>query len=114
MHRLAGSTAGWSRWSGELENGEVVEIFTSKAEGAGPSRDWLAFVASPRAKTKIKQWFAKERREEAIEAGKDAITRRRAAPGCRCSGWSPPTRWRALARELRLPRRLSALYAAVG
>ena len=58
-----------------LESGDVVEIFTSKAEGAGPSRDWLAFVASPRAKTKIKQWFAKERREEAIEAGKDAIAR---------------------------------------
>ncbi|HTI21062.1 MAG TPA: bifunctional (p)ppGpp synthetase/guanosine-3',5'-bis(diphosphate) 3'-pyrophosphohydrolase, partial [Kutzneria sp.] len=59
----------------KLENGEVVEIFTSKAEGAGPSRDWLAFVASPRAKAKIKQWFAKERREEAIEAGKESIAK---------------------------------------
>ncbi|MDT7742647.1 MAG: diphosphokinase / guanosine-3,5-bis(diphosphate) 3-diphosphatase, partial [Actinomycetota bacterium] len=59
----------------QLENGEVVEIFTSKAEGAGPSRDWLGFVGSPRAKQKIKQWFAKERREEAIEGGKEAITR---------------------------------------
>ena len=58
-----------------LESGDVVEIFTSKAETAGPSRDWLAFAASPRAKTKIKHWFAKERREEAIEVGKDAITR---------------------------------------
>ncbi|GAA3430951.1 hypothetical protein GCM10018954_005520 [Kutzneria kofuensis] len=59
----------------KLENGEVVEIFTSKAEGAGPSRDWLAFAASPRARAKIKQWFAKERREEAIEAGKESIAK---------------------------------------
>ena len=43
----------------KLESGDFVEIFTSKAESAGPSRDWLAFVASPRAKTKIRQWFAK-------------------------------------------------------
>jgi guanosine-3',5'-bis(diphosphate) 3'-pyrophosphohydrolase len=59
----------------KLENGEVVEVFTSKATTAGPSRDWQQFVVSPRAKTKIRQWFAKERREEALETGKDAITR---------------------------------------
>ena len=58
-----------------LDNGDVVEIFTSKAEGAGPSRDWVTFVASPRAKSKIKGWFSKERREEAVETGKDAIVR---------------------------------------
>jgi GTP pyrophosphokinase len=58
-----------------LENGDVVEIFTTKADGAGPSRDWLSFVQSPRARTKIKAWFSKERREEAIEHGKDAIVR---------------------------------------
>ena len=65
-----------------LENGDTVEVFTSKSEGAGPSRDWLSFVASPRAKTKIRQWFAKERREDAIESGKDAISRamRKAGP----------------------------------
>src|SRR5205807_718759 len=60
----------------KLENGEVVEVFTSKAATAGPSRDWQQFVASPRAKTKIRQWFAKERREEALEAGKDAMADR--------------------------------------
>ena len=49
-----------------LENGDVVEVFTSKAEGAGPSRDWLTFVKSPRARNKIKHWFSKERRDEAI------------------------------------------------
>ena len=58
-----------------LTNGDVVEVFTSKADGAGPSRDWLGFVASPRAKSKIKAWFSKERREEAVESGKDSIVR---------------------------------------
>ena len=52
-------TAGWSRWSSKLVNGNIVEIFTSKAPTAGPSRDWLSFVASSRAKTKIRQYFAK-------------------------------------------------------
>jgi len=97
----------------KLETGEQVEIFTSKAEGAGPSRDWLSFVASPRAKTKIKQWFAKERREEAIEAGKDAITkeaRRIALPLQRLASADSMA---ALARELHYPD-LTALYAAIG
>ncbi len=58
-----------------LANGDVVEVFTSKAESAGPSRDWLGFVQSGRARSKIKAWFSKERREEAIEQGKEALTR---------------------------------------
>src|SRR5690625_3463297 len=58
-----------------LENGDVVEIFTSKSESAGPSRDWLNFVRSPRARNKIKHWFSKERREEAIERGKERIAK---------------------------------------
>ena len=97
----------------ELENGEVVEIFTSKAEGAGPSRDWLAFVASPRAKQKIKQWFAKERREEAIEAGKDAITREARRTGLPLQRLVSADSIGALARELSYAD-VSALYAAVG
>ena len=58
-----------------LENGDVVEVFTSKAANAAPSRDWLTFVQSPRARSKIRQWFTKERREEAIERGKDQIAK---------------------------------------
>ncbi len=58
-----------------LENGDVVEVFTSKADTAHPSQDWLQFVKSPRARNKIKQWFAKERREDAVEGGKEAIAR---------------------------------------
>jgi GTP diphosphokinase / guanosine-3',5'-bis(diphosphate) 3'-diphosphatase len=59
----------------ELQHGDSVEVFTSKAEGAGPSQDWQNFVKSPRARNKIRQWFSKERREEAIEKGKDLLTR---------------------------------------
>jgi GTP diphosphokinase / guanosine-3',5'-bis(diphosphate) 3'-diphosphatase len=58
-----------------LDNGDVVEIFTSKADNAAPSRDWMGFVKSPRARNKIRQWFARERREDAIEEGKEAIAR---------------------------------------
>ena len=58
-----------------LDNGDVVEVFTSKAPNAAPSRDWLNFVKSPRARSKIRQWFTKERREEAIERGKEQIAR---------------------------------------
>jgi GTP pyrophosphokinase len=58
-----------------LSNGQFVEIFTSKAPNQGPSRDWLSFVASSRAKSKIRQYFAKSRREEAVELGKEAITK---------------------------------------
>lgn len=58
-----------------LTSGDVVEVFTSKNPDSGPSKDWLQFVQSPRARTKIRQWFTKERRDEAIEQGKDAIAR---------------------------------------
>jgi len=58
-----------------LESGETVEVVTSKSAKAGPSRDWLSFVASPRAKSKIKAWFSRERRDEATEEGKEHIAR---------------------------------------
>jgi GTP diphosphokinase / guanosine-3',5'-bis(diphosphate) 3'-diphosphatase len=97
----------------KLESGDVVEIFTSKAESAGPSRDWMAFVASPRAKTKIKQWFAKERREEAIEAGKEAITREARRTSMPLQRLVSADAMAALSRELHFPD-LSGLYAAIG
>ena len=57
----------------KLKSGDKVEIFTSKDPNAGPSRDWQDFLVSARAKTKVRQWFAKERREEHLEAGRDAL-----------------------------------------
>ncbi len=67
----------------QLESGDIVEILTSKAEDASPSRDWLEFVTSSRAAAKIRQWFAKERRETALNHGKEEVTkefRRHALP----------------------------------
>lgn len=57
-----------------LETGDTVEIVTSKQASAGPSRDWLKFVATHRASSKIKHWYSKERRSEAIGAGHEALT----------------------------------------
>ena len=56
-----------------LQSGDTCEIFTSKVEGAGPSRDWLQFVHTPRARSKIRQWFSRERRVDAIDAGRDEL-----------------------------------------
>ncbi|MEP7179746.1 MAG: TGS domain-containing protein, partial [Pseudonocardiales bacterium] len=96
-----------------LDNGDSVEVFTSKAEAAGPSRDWLAFVKSPRARTKIRQWFARERREDAVDAGKTALSkamRKAALPLQRLLGGDQLL---TLAREMHLVD-ITALYAAIG
>ena len=57
-----------------LVSGDSCEIFTSKVEGAGPSRDWLGFVQSPRARSKIKNWFSRERHDDMVDAGRDELT----------------------------------------
>ncbi|HEY9494338.1 MAG TPA: bifunctional (p)ppGpp synthetase/guanosine-3',5'-bis(diphosphate) 3'-pyrophosphohydrolase [Intrasporangium sp.] len=96
-----------------LENGDVVEVLTSKADGAGPSRDWLGFVKSARARNKIKAWFSKERREEAIDAGKESIAkamRKQNLPLQRLMSHESMT---AVATDLRY-QDIEALYAAVG
>ncbi|WP_085263890.1 RelA/SpoT family protein [Mycolicibacter longobardus] len=97
----------------KLENGEVVEVFTSKAQNAGPSRDWQQFVVSPRAKAKIRQWFAKERREEALESGKDAMAREVRRVGLPLQRLVNGESMAAVARELHYSD-VSALYTAVG
>ena len=97
----------------KLDNGEVVEIFTSKAENAGPSRDWLGFAGSAKARAKIRQWFAKERREEAIEAGKQAISKEIRRAGLPLQRLISADVMGALATELRY-NDITALYAAVG
>ena len=56
----------------KLHNGDVVEILTSKS-AKGPSRDWLNICKSNQARTKIKQWFKKEKREENIARGKTSF-----------------------------------------
>ena len=58
----------------ELVTGDTVEVVTSRQPGAGPSRDWLQFVATHRASSKIKHWYSQERRTEAIDAGHEELT----------------------------------------
>jgi GTP pyrophosphokinase len=96
-----------------LDNGDVVEVFTSKAPNAGPSRDWLAYVKSPRARNKIRQWFTKERREEAIEHGKEQIARLMRKEGQPLKRVLTHDSLSTVAAEMRLAD-VSALYAAVG
>jgi GTP diphosphokinase / guanosine-3',5'-bis(diphosphate) 3'-diphosphatase len=96
-----------------LDNGDVVEIFTSKAQNAGPSRDWLTFVKSPRARNKIKQHFTKERREEAIEQGKEALARLMRREGLPLQRMLTHETLSVVASELRHSD-VTALYAAVG
>src|SRR4051794_6091207 len=96
-----------------LDNGDVVEIFTSKADTAAPSRDWMGFVKSPRARNKIRQWFARERREDAIEEGKDAISRMMRKQGLPLQRLFGGDALVTLAKDLRYTD-VSALYAAVG
>jgi len=96
-----------------LDNGDVVEIFTSKAETAHPSQDWLQFVQSPRARNKIRQWFAKERREDAVEAGKEALTRAVRKQGLPLQRLLGGDALMLLARDLRLTD-VTALYVEIG
>src|SRR6476469_7168941 len=96
-----------------LDNGDVVEVFTSKAPNAGPTRDWLGFVKSPRARNKIRQWFTKERREEAIDQGKDQIARLMRKEGQPLKRVLTHESLATVAAEQRLAD-VSALYAAVG
>jgi guanosine-3',5'-bis(diphosphate) 3'-pyrophosphohydrolase len=58
-----------------LASADTVEIFTSKSPTAAPSRDWLDIVASSRARNKIRQWFSRERREDAIENGREELAK---------------------------------------
>jgi GTP pyrophosphokinase len=97
----------------KLNSGDVVEIFTSKSPEAGPSQDWLNFVVSPRARAKIKQWFSAERREDAIESGKEAIAKYLRKQNLPLQKLMTGDAFAKLAAELKYSD-VSALYAAVG
>ncbi len=96
-----------------LDNGDVVEVFTSKAPNAAPSRDWLTFVRSPRARSKIRHWFTKERREEAIDQGKEQIAKLMRKEGLPLKRLLTHESLTSVAEQLKLAD-VTALYAAVG
>ncbi|MBA4504065.1 RelA/SpoT family protein [Corynebacterium sanguinis] len=97
----------------ELVSGDRVEIFTSKDENAGPSRDWQEFVVSPRARTKIRQWFAKERREEHLEAGRDALAAEVQRGGLPMHRLFTADTMRQISQRLHY-QDVDALYTAIG
>ncbi|TFC04317.1 bifunctional (p)ppGpp synthetase/guanosine-3',5'-bis(diphosphate) 3'-pyrophosphohydrolase [Cryobacterium adonitolivorans] len=96
-----------------LSTGDVVEVFTSKNPDSGPSQDWLNFVKSPRARNKIRQWFTKERRDEAIEQGRDAIARAMRKQNLPLQKLMNQDSFAEVAAVMRYED-VSALYAAVG
>jgi len=97
----------------KLNNGDVIEIVTNKSEHAGPSRDWLNFVKSPRARSKIKAWFSKERREEAIDAGRESIARQMRKAGLPLQKIFAGQSLLELAHDMHYSD-IDALYNAVG
>jgi GTP pyrophosphokinase len=97
----------------KLTNGDVVEVVTNKSLTASPSRDWLNFVKSPRARSKIKAWFSKERREEAIDAGRESIARQMRKAGLPLQKIFAGHALLELAHDLHYPD-IDALYSAVG
>ena len=96
-----------------LVNGDVVDIVTNKSLNAAPSHDWLNFVTSSRARSKIKAWFSKERKEEAIEAGQESIARQMRKAGLPIQKILGGHALLELAHELRFED-IESLYESVG
>ena len=96
-----------------FSNGDVVEVLTSKAEDAGPSRDWLNLAVSQRAQSKIRAYFNRERREDAIDRGRDAIVRALRKHGISFARAATTGELAAVGEELSY-RDPDALFKAVG
>ena len=97
----------------KLNSADTVEIFTSKAETAGPSRDWLHMVASSRARSKIRQWFSRERREDAIELGRDELIKELRREGLPIQKLASDHTLATLAESMNYAD-VDALHAAIG
>jgi len=97
----------------KLQAGDVVEILTSKSEAAAPSKDWLSFIASPRARAKIKHWFTQERKELSSEEGKDALARALRRQGLPVQSMVNSDLLLEIAEEYKLSD-ISALFSMIG
>ena len=95
-----------------LQNGDIVEVLTSKT-ARGPSRDWLKLCRSNQARTKIKQWFKKERREENIVQGKASMEAELKRVSIPMSALQDPELLPVLLKKLSFDS-LDDLYAAIG
>ncbi len=97
----------------KLVSGQTVEIVSSKTSGSGPSRDWLSIVASSRAKSKIRQWFSKERREDAIELGKEELAKAARRTSLPVQKLLNSEAFQTVLSQLNQPD-LESLYVAIG
>jgi GTP pyrophosphokinase len=97
----------------KLQAGDVIEILTSRSESASPSQDWLSFVSSPRARAKIKQWFVAERKELAVEDGREALVKVLRRQGLPIQSLLTAETLNLVAHEFKLAD-IGALYASVG
>jgi GTP pyrophosphokinase len=96
-----------------LQNGDIVEILTTRSERHGPSRDWLNFAKTSSAREKIRQWFKRERREENVTRGRELLDRElRRMRGVQLNT-VPQQRLLDLAKEFRIPD-LTDFFAAIG
>ena len=97
----------------ELRTGDSVEILTSRSQGEGPSQDWLQFVQTPRARNKIRQWFARGRREDAMDQGKDLLQRQLRKQNMPFKRLATEDTMLQVAHDLKYPD-LDSLYVAMG
>ena len=104
-HRIANIDA-------TLKNGDIVEILTSKG-AKGPSRDWLSICKSNQARTKIKQWFKKEKREENVLHGKSSFESEMKRVGLPLTALTDPALESQLLRKLAFVE-WDDMYAAIG
>ena len=95
----------------ELHSGEIVDVITSK-NSTGPKRDWMQIVKTNGARTKIKQWFKKERREENIEQGK-AVLERELRANLVFDAFQSPEMQELICSRMNVPN-LEELYAGIG
>ncbi|MGH2808221.1 MAG: RelA/SpoT family protein [Actinomycetota bacterium] len=96
----------------ELSSGDSVEIITAKG-AAAPSRDWLQVVKTPRARNKIRQWFARERREDALAQGRDALIASMRKQGLPVEKISKSGLLQQISEELKYPD-LDSMHVAIG
>ena len=97
----------------EMQSGDTIEIITSKAAGAAPSQDWLQVVKTPRARNKIRQWFTRERREDAIEKGREELRAALRKAGLAVQTTLSSGVMASIAKDLHLPS-VEAMEAAIG
>ncbi|MEA2499663.1 MAG: diphosphokinase / guanosine-3,5-bis(diphosphate) 3-diphosphatase, partial [Actinomycetota bacterium] len=98
--------------SHELRSGDSVEIITSKGP-ASPSRDWMKLAKTPRARNKIRQWFARERREDAHAQGREALIQSMRKQGLPVDKITKGNLLQQISEDMKFPD-LEGLFVALG